>query len=110
MSKTWHAAAGIVLAGATALATMPAQAFWGSWGNGGPWYGGPWHGGPWYGGYPYYGGWGGPWGGYPYYGGWGGYPYHGGWGGYGYGYPLYGAYPYAVAPTVVAPAASSTAK
>jgi hypothetical protein len=70
-----------------ALAATPAQAFWGSWGDG-PWYGGPWHGGPWYGGYPYYGGYG-----YPYHGGWGGYPGYGwgGWPGYGYGgWPGYG--------------------
>jgi len=113
MKKLWVTAAGVALAGATTLATMPATAFWGgnNWGGGGPWYGGPWYGGPWYGGYPYYGGWGGypygGWGGYPYYGGWGGYPY-GGWGGY--GYPIYGAYPYTVAPTPVAPAASRTAK
>ena len=95
MKKIWMTAAGVALAGATALATMPAQAFWGSWG-GGPWYGGPWYGGPWWGG-PY--GYGYPYGGYGYpYGGWGGwcgYPY----GGYGYGYP------YAYAPVVAAPAA-----
>jgi hypothetical protein len=109
MSKIALTAAGVALAGATALATTSANAFWGSWGSGGPWYGGPWYGGPWYGGYPYYGG----WGGYPY-GGWGGYPY-GGWGypygGYGYGYG-YG-YPSAVAPVApvaVQPAASSAAK
>ena len=75
MKKIWLTATGVALAGAAALATMPAQAFWGgnNWGGGGPWYGGPWYGGPWYGGYPYYGG----WGGYPGWGGWGGYP---GWG------------------------------
>jgi len=116
MNKLWSTAAGVTLAGATLLATMPANAFWGSWGSGGPWYGGPWHGGPWYGGYPYYGG----WGGYPYYGGWGGYPYYGGWGGYPYyggwrGYPYHGGwgYPYAVAPVApvaVQPATSGAEK
>ena len=95
MKKIWLTASGALLAGASVLATMPAQAFWGSWGSGGPWYGGPWHGGNW-------------WGGYPYYGGWGGYPHYGGWGGY--GYPFYGAYPFTVAPAAVAPAASSAAK
>ena len=78
-------------AGLAAAASLPANAFWGSWG-GGPWYGGPWGGGPWYGGgYPGWGGWGG---GYPGYGGWGGYP---GWGGYG-GYPYggYGGYGYGI--------------
>ena len=81
-------------AGLAAAVSLPANAFWGSWG-GGPWYGGPWGGGPWggygngygWGGYPGYG-----WGGYPGYG-WGGYPGYGGWGGYGgyggYGYPGY---------------------
>ncbi len=120
MKKVWLTSAGVVLAGAAALATLPAQAFWGNWGSGGPWYGGPWHGGPWYGGYPHYGGWGSPgyggWGS-PGYGGWGspgyggwGYPGYGGWGGPwgGYGYPSYGGYPYAVAPA--APATSTTAK
>lgn len=103
MKRIWLTSAGLVLAGAAAVATMPAQAFWGSWGSGGPWYGGPWHGGPWYGGYPYYGRWGHP------YGGWGS-PYYGGWGGPwgGYGHPLWGGYPYAVAPA--APATSTTAK
>ena len=105
MSKLAFTAAGVVLTGAAALATMPANAFWGSWGSGGPWYGGPWYGGPWYGGYPYYGG----WGGYPYGGGWG-HPY-GGWGypygGYGYGYP-YAVAP--VAPVAVQPATSGAAK
>lgn len=85
---------GLALATTSLLATLPANAFWGSWGDG-PWYGGPWHRGPWHGGYPGYygypaygygapysgygypgyGGWGSPWGGYPAYGGWGGYPY-----------------------------------
>jgi hypothetical protein len=60
MKKIWLTTAGIALAGATALATMPAQAFWGSWG--------------------------------------------------GNGYPFFGAYPYAVAPAAVAPAASSAEK
>lgn len=103
MKRIWLTSAGLVLAGAAVVATMPAQAFWGNWGSGGPWYGGPWHGGPWYGGYPYYGRWG-----YPY-GGWG-YPYYGGWGGPwgGYGSPFWGGYPYAVAPA--APATSTTAK
>ena len=114
MKKIWLTAAGVALAGASTLATMPANAFWGSWG-GNDWYGGPWHGGPWWGGYPYYGG----WGGYPHHGGWGGYPYGGGWGspwgGWGgpwggYGYPMYGAYPHAVAPAPVAPAASGAEK
>lgn len=114
MKKLWLTAAGVTLAGAAALATMPANAFWGNWGGGGPWYGGPWHGGPWYGGYPYGGG----WGGYPYGGGWGGYPYGGGWGypyrGWG-GYPYSGGwgYPYAVAPVApvaVQPATSGAAK
>jgi hypothetical protein len=113
MKKRWLTAAGVMLAGAAALVATSAQAFWGNWGGGGPWYGGPWYGGPWYGGYPYYGGWGYPYGGgwgYPY-GGWGypygggGYPYYGGW-----GYPLYGGYPYAVAPAVVAPTAPATSK
>jgi hypothetical protein len=102
MRKVLMTAAGAALAGA--LFSMPAQAFWGSWGDG-PWYGGPWHGGPWYGGgYPYYGG----WGGYPYGHGYGyGYPYHGGWGGpWGYGAPYYGyAAPYA-APAPQTPAES----
>jgi hypothetical protein len=113
----------MVLAAAAGLATaasLPANAFWGSWGDG-PWYGGPWGGGPWYGGYPGYGwgypgyGWGYPgygWGGYPGYG-WGGYP------GYGWGYPGYGwggyGLPYTYAPVVTAPAtpaapASTSAK
>jgi hypothetical protein len=85
---------GLAFAATSLLATVPANAFWGSWDDG-PWYGGPWHRGPWYGGYPGYygypgygygypgygygypgyGGWGAPWGGYPAYGGWGGYPY-----------------------------------
>lgn len=100
MKKILLSAAGLALAGTAALMTMPAQAFWGSWGSGGPWYGGPWYGGPWWGGYPYYG-----WGGYPYYG-WGGYPHYG-WG-YpygGWGSPYYGGYPYSVAPAPAAPAA-----
>lgn len=89
------------IAGATALASLPAEAFFGpfnfmrGWGGGGPWG---------WGGYPYYGyGWGG-WG-YPYYG-WG-YPYHGGWG-YpygGWGYPYWGGVPHLGYPAVVAPAA-----
>lgn len=93
-------AAGAALAGA--LFSLPAQAFWGSWGDG-PWYGGPWHGGPWYGGgYPYYSG-------YPYYG--YGAPYYGGWGGpWGYGAPYYGyAAPYA-APAPQPPSESDNAR
>jgi hypothetical protein len=114
MKKHWLTAASVMLSGAAALATTSAQAFWGNWGGGGPWYGGPWYGGPWYGGYPYYGGWGYPYGGwgYPYYGGWGypyggwGYPYYGGW-----GYPYGGwGHPYAVAPPVAAPAAPAKSK
>jgi hypothetical protein len=105
MKKLLLTAAGTTLVAAAVMASMPANAFWGSWGSGGPWYGGPWYGGPWYGGYPYYGG----WGGYPYYGGWGGYPYHGGWGHpYGrWGYP-YGVAP--VAPVPVQPATPGAAK
>lgn len=81
-----------LLAGATALAMSPANAFFGGWG---PWdwfdndwydYPPPWY----YGGYPgYYGGYPGYYGGY-YPGYYGGYP---GWGGYGYGYPGYGYLP-----------------
>jgi len=71
------------VAGATALTSLSAEAFFGpfnfmrSWGGGGPWGG--------YGWYPYYGGW--------------GYPY-GGW-----GYPLWGVNPYLGYPSVAAPAA-----
>ncbi|MCW9013915.1 MAG: hypothetical protein OQL06_09035 [Gammaproteobacteria bacterium] len=77
-----------VLAGSTALISVPANAFWGpfDWFDDGP-------------------GWGGPWGGYPGYG-YGGYPGYG-WGGYpGYGY---GGYPYAtpLVPTVPAPATTN---
>ncbi len=76
-----------------ALAATPAQAFWGSWGDG-PWYGGPWHGGPWYGrGYPHYGGYG-----YPYGGGWGA-PGYGGGPGYGWGGYPYGGYAQPVTPS-----------
>jgi hypothetical protein len=112
MNTVLKTTAGLALAATSALATLPANAFWGSWGDG-PWYGGPWHGGPWYGGYPGYGypGWGGY--GYP---GWGGYGYPG-WGGYGYpyggyGYPAYGGwggYPYAPVVTVPTAPATSTA-
>ena len=87
-----------LLAGATALAVSPANAFFGGWG---PWdwfdndwydYPPPWY----YGGYPgYYGGY------YPGY--YGGYP---GWGGYGYGYPGYGYPGYGYLPQQ--PAAAST--
>ena len=101
------------LAGATALTSFSAQAFWGPfnpWNWTGPGYGG-W-GGPWNGyGYPGY--WGRPygWGGYP--GAWGGYPGYG-YGypayGYGYGYPLaYGAPAYSY-PSVTAPLASTESK
>lgn len=88
------------IAGATALTSFPAEAFFGpfnfmrGWGGGGPWGWGGY-------GYPYYGGWG-----YPYYGGWG-YPYYGGWG-YpygGFGYPYWGGVPYLGYPAVVTPAA-----
>ena len=83
MNKITKLVAAIIVAGAAALGTSTASAWWGNdyydrWG------------GPWGYGYPGYG-----WGGYPGYGGWGGYP------GYGYGYPAY------TAPT--APA-TSTAK
>lgn len=85
--------AAALIAGAGALASLPAQAFWWPWSGGGPWGGNPWYGGY----YPYYGGY------YPYY---GGYPYHGGYypyygypyGGYGYGYPYAGYAPYQGAP------------
>ncbi|NCA71574.1 MAG: sulfur globule protein CV3 [Sphingobacteriia bacterium] len=109
MNTLLKTAAGVALATTSMLMTLPANAFWGSWGDG-PWYGGPWHRGPWWGGYPGYygghpgwGGWGGPWGGYgyPYHGRWGGYPYHGAWG----GYPVA---PGLIAPSV--PASSSSAK
>ena len=105
----------LVAAGLAAAASLPANAFWGSWGDG-PWYGGPWGGGPWggygnrWGGYPGYG-WGGypgyGWGGYPGYG-WGGYPGYGYGSGYGYGYPGYAWAPPAPVPqtTPRAPASS----
>ena len=91
-----------VIAGSTALVSLPADAFFGMLGA---MFGG-WGWGGW--GYP---GWG--WGGYPGWGGWGypgygwGYPGYG-WGypGYGWGgYPLYGGwgYPYAGYPLVTAP-------
>ena len=106
MTKNKRFVLAAVVAGATALTSLSAEAFFGpfnfmrGWG-GGPWgWGGPWGG---YGWYPYYGGWG-----YPYYGGWG-YPYYGGWG-YpyygGWGYPYYG-YPTVAAPAPAAPASSS---
>jgi hypothetical protein len=85
----------VAVAGATALTSLSAQAFWGPFNFMRGWGGGPWG----WGGYPYYGY------GYPYYGGWG-YPYHGGWGhpGWGgWGYPGWGA-PYLTYP-VAAPAA-----
>lgn len=95
MKRLLMATAGLALAGAGALATLPANAFWGLWG------GGPWYGGPWWGGYPGYG-----WG-YPGYG-WG-YPGYG-WGypGYGLGYPYGYTYPYATVPA--APTKSESAK
>ena len=81
MKKLWLTVAGVAFAGASMLATPPAQAFWWPWsGWGNRWYDGPW------GDYPYYG-YGAPWG-YPYYGGVPyGLPYYG-------GVPYYG-YPYA---------------
>lgn len=105
------------IAGATALTSVPAEAFFGpfnfmrGWGGGGPWgwggYGYPYYGGYGYGGYGY-GGYG-----YPYHGGWG-YPRYGGWGNRygGWGYPHWGGvphlgYPAVVAPVPAAPAASS---
>lgn len=59
-------AVSVGLAAGAALVTLPANAFWGSLGDG-PYYRGCWYGGPWWGAYRYYGG-------YPYYGGYG-YPY-----------------------------------
>lgn len=104
MRKIMMTAAGAALAGA--LFSLPAHAFWGSWGDG-PWYGGPWHGGPWYGGgYPYYG-YGAPYGGYGYT------PYYGAWTPWGYGaspYYGYGA-PYAApAPQPQTPADSGSSR
>lgn len=105
MKPLIKSAAGIALAVTSLFAALPAQAFWGSWGDG-PWYGGPWQRGPWWGGYPgHYGYPGYGWGGYP---GYYGYPAYGGWGGPWGGYPYQGAwggYPYA--PTWVAPAVPS---
>jgi hypothetical protein len=104
----------VAVAGATALTSISAEAFFGpfnfmrGWGGGGgPWgWGGPWGGYGW-GGYPYYGGYGG-WGGY---GGYGGYPY-GGWGypygGWG-GSPYWGGVPYMGYPAVAAPAPAAPA-
>jgi hypothetical protein len=81
MQKLLLSAAGAVLA--SSMMITPAQAFWGSWGDG-----------PWYGGYPHYGG-------------WGGYP---GYGGYGWGQPWgYGYAPYA-APQVTTPSSSGAEK
>jgi hypothetical protein len=100
MKKSMVILGGAALAGSLALATAPANAWWGNdyygpWGWGGPWYGYGYPGYGW-GGYPGYG-----WGGYPGYG-WGGYP--GYWGGYpGYGW---GGYPAMVAP--VAPVVPQT--
>lgn len=106
MKRLLMTAAGVALVAGAALASLPANAFWGPWG--GPWWGGPWSGSPWWGGYPGYG-WGSPygWGGYPGWGhpyGWGGYP---GWGGWGYPYSGY-VYPFATAPA--APKSTESAK
>jgi len=50
MRKTRLTLGGAVLVGGLVLASMPATAWWGNWGDG---WGGPWYGGPWYGGgYP----------------------------------------------------------
>jgi len=106
MTKNKRFVLAAAVAGATALTSLSAEAFFGpfsfmrGWGGGGPW---GWGGYPYYGGwgYPYYGGWG-----YPYYGGWGypyggwGYPYYGGW-----GYPYLGGVPYLTYPALAAPAA-----
>lgn len=104
MTKNKRFVLAAVVAGATALTSLSAEAFFGpfnfmrGWGGGGPWgWGGPWGG---YGGYPYYGGWG-----YPYYGGGWGYPYYGG----GWGYPGWGGIPYYGYPAVVAPAPAAPA-
>ena len=88
MKMISRALTAVIFAGATALGSTTASAWWSNnddyWDRG-PWYGGyPGYGG--WGGYPGYGGWGGypgygGWGGSPGYGGWGGYPGHGGWGG-----------------------------
>jgi hypothetical protein len=101
------------VAGASALGSFSANAFWGSGPFGmfpGNWDGPGWGnwGSPWYGGYPY-GGYGYPYGGYGYpYGGYG-YPY----GGYGYpfagyGYPAAWGAPVYGYPAVAAPVASQT--
>ena len=100
------------VAGATALTSFSADAFFGpmSWMRGGGW-------GPGWGGWgPGWGGWGPGWGGwgYPYYGGWG-YPYYGGWG-YphyglgGWGYPYGLGYPLLTAPAVVTQPATTADK
>lgn len=100
MTKNKRLILAAAVAGATALTSLSADAFFGpfnfmrGWGGGGPW---GWGGGPWgWGGYPYYGGWG-----YPY-GGWG-YPYGG------LGLPYLG-YPAVAAPAVVTAPASSAEK
>ena len=70
MKMISRALTAVIFAGATALGSTTASAWWSNNDD-------YWDRGPWYGGYPGYGG----WGGYPGYGGWGGYPGHGGWGG-----------------------------
>ncbi len=115
MTRTKRLLIASAVAGATALVSFSADAFFGpfNWFRNGGWGGPGWGGwgGPWDGygyGYPYgwggYPGWGYPGWGYPY-GGWGS-PY-GGWGGYPYGL----GYPLLTAPVVVSqPAATSSAK
>ncbi len=85
MTRTKRLLIASAVAGATALVSFSADAFFGPfnmfnglWGPGWGGWGGPWS------------GWGGPWGGYGYPYGWGGYP---GWGYPGWGYPGWG-YPY----------------
>jgi hypothetical protein len=106
MTKTKRLALAAAVAGISAFASMPANAFWG-WGPfgmfpggwGGPW-NSPWYGGPY--GYPY-GAYGYPYGGY-------GVPYT--WGApHGWGLPLYGYQPYTpYTYAAVAPASASTSK
>ncbi len=109
MHKSSRLLLAAVVAGATMLTSLSAQAFWGpfSFMNWGGW-GGPWSGYGW--GYPGYG-WGYPGYGYGYgYPGYGygyGYPY-GGWGApYAYGWGVPYAYPTTVAAAPAAPATSS---
>ncbi|MEJ1462706.1 MAG: sulfur globule protein CV3 [Candidatus Sedimenticola sp. (ex Thyasira tokunagai)] len=106
MKKTRNFLTAALIAGATLIIPLSAEAFWGGFPFGGwdPWdsWNGPGYGYgyPGYGyGYPGYG-----YGGYPGYGGYG-YPTHG-YGGYsGYGYPGYGyGYPAYAAPQPAAPA------